>query len=243
MAEALIFDAYGQALRLISEKSGCHFQGLGQALRSPRLKHSSSKLKRHILQLETCYNLLRHVTKPRILSLVEELSDALQTVQPEDHVVQDPRPHADEQPHQPQTDEQAQHPQRVHASPAKLQAARRVLREGTAENDTKGAVVRKDDIWRKAMRATSSWSLFVRFVTSLERRSTTRTGRWYYLASCLCLDTKDCAMEHAKRASDNKKALKIMNSIQQMVQDHAKHQTAMLLEQEKAIRKLRNTPD
>ena len=61
----LIYAAHGALLRDLAECSGRHFQGLAQAAR-----HFSSSLssrqRRHLLNMDAAFNVVRHVTRPKI---------------------------------------------------------------------------------------------------------------------------------------------------------------------------------
>ena len=61
----LIVDAHGALLRGISECSGQHYQGLSQAARHFS-RTLTSKQKRYLCNLDTAFNVLRHVTRPKI---------------------------------------------------------------------------------------------------------------------------------------------------------------------------------
>ena len=72
-AEGLLMGLHGSALRMLSDASEMHFQGLGMAARMARKQGKiSTRMCRKLLDVATAYNLVRHVTR---MSCKEMLSD------------------------------------------------------------------------------------------------------------------------------------------------------------------------
>ncbi len=78
---ALLADAHGRALRLVSAHGGRHYQGLGQASRA--LKTMPSSLRRRMAHLDVAFSFVRHVTSPLVDSFLAELAQHLAELNPE----------------------------------------------------------------------------------------------------------------------------------------------------------------
>ena len=74
MAAALVLDAHGRSLRLLSALEGRHFTGLSQASRTVKLP---SRLRRQLRDLDAAAAFVRHITEPRITLLLDEITEAL----------------------------------------------------------------------------------------------------------------------------------------------------------------------
>mmetsp|Transcript_45564 Transcript_45564/g.114842 ORF Transcript_45564/g.114842 Transcript_45564/m.114842 type:complete len:234 (+) Transcript_45564:85-786(+) len=74
MAVALVFDLHGELLRRPAQRHDEHYQGLQQAARRSR-RHGaiSNNLAKRMGMVDTCFNLLRHISKPSCESLIKEL--------------------------------------------------------------------------------------------------------------------------------------------------------------------------
>eukprot|EP00401_Gymnodinium_catenatum_P066589 CAMPEP_0117601554 /NCGR_PEP_ID=MMETSP0784-20121206/77096_1 /TAXON_ID=39447 /ORGANISM="" /LENGTH=355 /DNA_ID=CAMNT_0005404287 /DNA_START=77 /DNA_END=1140 /DNA_ORIENTATION=- len=73
-ASALVFDAHGQCLRLLTSFSGRHASGLAQAARSAPL---TARLRRKLIRLDSAFQVVRHITLPSVQSLVNNVVDEL----------------------------------------------------------------------------------------------------------------------------------------------------------------------
>eukprot|EP00419_Tripos_fusus_P051359 CAMPEP_0172840806 /NCGR_PEP_ID=MMETSP1075-20121228/29576_1 /TAXON_ID=2916 /ORGANISM="Ceratium fusus, Strain PA161109" /LENGTH=504 /DNA_ID=CAMNT_0013684703 /DNA_START=49 /DNA_END=1564 /DNA_ORIENTATION=- len=73
---ALLQDLHGQLLRLLSEKAGCHCQGIHQAAR--RCRGLSNRHLRQLRNVEVAYHVLRHITAPFVRVMAAEIQVALQ---------------------------------------------------------------------------------------------------------------------------------------------------------------------
>jgi hypothetical protein len=74
MAAALVSELHGAALRHMSAELGVHVQGLAQAARLARQAGwVSNSLAKKLIQLDTAYNVCRHITKPYAAQFLKEL--------------------------------------------------------------------------------------------------------------------------------------------------------------------------
>ncbi len=74
MAEHLLRDCHGSVLRLLSSHCGRHFEGLAQGARQAGLR---GQVGRHLRELDVVCAWLRHVTQPRVDSLVMTVQEEL----------------------------------------------------------------------------------------------------------------------------------------------------------------------
>ena len=88
-AEGLLMGLHGSALRMLSDASEIHFQGLGMAARMARKQGKiSARMCKKLVDVATAYNLVRHVTrmscKELLSDVASELQDSTTTAEPDD---------------------------------------------------------------------------------------------------------------------------------------------------------------
>ena len=74
---ALLLGCHGAALRILSDRAGMHYQGLGVAARDARKKgFLSAKMCNRMIQVDIAMNLMRHITaascRDTLAALVQE---------------------------------------------------------------------------------------------------------------------------------------------------------------------------
>ena len=80
--ELLVADLHGMLLRLISERAGCHFQGLSSASRflksTGRINNATAK---KLARIDNAYNVVRHITACSVENFVAELTKGFDSSQ------------------------------------------------------------------------------------------------------------------------------------------------------------------
>ena len=72
---ALLVDFHGASLRILSDRLGCHFQGLGAAAREARKKgFISNRICNRIVAADVAFNMVRHITAASCKDSVETLN-------------------------------------------------------------------------------------------------------------------------------------------------------------------------
>ena len=76
-ATALILQAHGEALRLIADSTGQHFQGLAQASRTLRKQGLPSNVARKLQHLDAAASLARHITSVSLRNFLADLQGGI----------------------------------------------------------------------------------------------------------------------------------------------------------------------
>ena len=78
-AESLVLELHGMLLRLVSRRSGHHFQGLSQAARHLRkLGLLDNKTVQKLIRIDNAFNIVRHITSVSVDSYVLSVSRLLE---------------------------------------------------------------------------------------------------------------------------------------------------------------------
>ena len=75
MAAPLLASTHAELLRLLATNTGMHFQGLSQAARCQHLG-LTTRLRRHLTNLDVAHNLARHITVVSAQRLLDEVHAA-----------------------------------------------------------------------------------------------------------------------------------------------------------------------
>ena len=73
----LILQAHGEALRLIADSTGQHFQGLAQASRTLRKQGLPSNVARKLQHLDAAASLARHITSVSLRNFLADLQGGI----------------------------------------------------------------------------------------------------------------------------------------------------------------------
>lgn len=76
MAEKLISELHSNLVRMLSDHCNHHFQGLSQASRC-RLLPLTTQQRRRLAQIDTAYNITRHITSVRCRQMIDDISKSL----------------------------------------------------------------------------------------------------------------------------------------------------------------------
>ena len=77
-AESLVLELHGMLLRLVSRRSGHHFQGLSQAARHLRKSGLlDNKTVQKFIRIDNAFNIVRHITSVSVDSYVSSVSRLL----------------------------------------------------------------------------------------------------------------------------------------------------------------------
>merc|ERR1712176_1139123 len=77
---SIVYDLHGQLLRSMASALGVHCEGLTQAARLARAKRRiDNQMAKRIVNLDTCYNVLRHITQPYADTM---FADVLESMSP-----------------------------------------------------------------------------------------------------------------------------------------------------------------
>ena len=74
-AESLVLELHGALLRLVSQRTGCHFQGLSAASRHLKsLGRIDNRISKKLIRIDDAFNVVRHITSVSVVSFTEELT-------------------------------------------------------------------------------------------------------------------------------------------------------------------------
>ena len=77
-AESLVFELHGALLRLVSNRAGCHYQGLSAASRHLKsLGRIDNRTSKKLIRIDDAFNVVRHITSVSVDMFTADLTKML----------------------------------------------------------------------------------------------------------------------------------------------------------------------